>query len=71
MTIIYAPDGSIASGGEAAEATKRMLQVMHGKMLENFCKPTKLQDLMKINDLRKSCGVEPKGGTTIRFRRFN
>ncbi|MCK5609202.1 hypothetical protein KAR91_45430 [Candidatus Pacearchaeota archaeon] len=68
--MIYGPRGEVVSGGEAAEATRRMLQLMHGKLLKGFCKPNKLQEEMMLNDLRKSCGVEPKGGKTIRFRRY-
>lgn len=69
--MVYGPKGEVVSGGYAAEATRKLLQLAWSKMLLGSFKEPYLQEMARINDLRRSCGVEPEPKPkTITFRRY-
>lgn len=68
--MIYKANGDIYSTSVAEIATRNLLRAAAGRLTLEALKPTKLEEIFRINDLRRSCGVEPVGGETIRFRRY-
>ena len=67
--MIYGPRGEVVSGCDMAETTRELLQLSASRLILNFMDKTKFQEDLELNELRRSCGVEPEP-KTIRFRRY-
>ena len=67
--MIYKANGEIYN--PPGDITRKMLSMAQDSLnLKAFARPSKFEEIMKINELRKSCGVEPRGGKTVTFRKF-
>ncbi len=68
--MIYKANGDVY-GSVGSITTKKMLSSMTFSLsMVSLSRSTVFEDMSRINDLRRSCGVEPYGGRTIIFRRY-
>ena len=54
----------------ASIATRKLLSLATNDLQMSSFRPSILEEISRINELRKSCGVDPSGGKRITFRRY-
>ena len=62
MGLIYKPNGEKAIPDREMFSAK-----MWEKHIEKLMKPSAFEEIMMINELRRSCGVKPDGKDTVKI----
>ncbi|MCK5236217.1 MAG: hypothetical protein KAR06_04450 [Deltaproteobacteria bacterium] len=66
----YKANGEVYDPNGTAASMRKLLSLASKRLSLDALKPSKLEEIMRVNELRKSCGVEPHGGKAITFRRY-